>query len=33
MINLNNANERYLARIYELKKALEDRGLMSRVSG
>jgi hypothetical protein len=31
MINLNNANERYLARIYELKKALEDRGLMSRV--
>jgi hypothetical protein len=33
MINLNNANERYLARIYELKKALEDRGLMSRVVG
>jgi hypothetical protein len=33
MINLNNANERYLARIYELKKALEDRGAMSRVGG
>jgi len=26
MRNLNNANERYLARIYELKKALEERG-------
>jgi hypothetical protein len=26
MNHLNNANERYLARIYELKKALEDRG-------
>lgn len=26
MVNLSNANERYLARIYELKKALEDRG-------
>jgi hypothetical protein len=33
MINLNNANERYLARIYELKKSLEDRGAMSRVGG
>jgi hypothetical protein len=26
MRNLSNANERYLARIYELKKALEERG-------
>ncbi|MGZ8370502.1 MAG: hypothetical protein ACXWVH_05555, partial [Caulobacteraceae bacterium] len=26
MANLNNANERYLARIYELKRALQDRG-------
>lgn len=28
MRNLNNANERYLARIYELKKAVEERGGM-----
>lgn len=30
MINLNNANERYLARIYELRKALEDQALSGR---
>ena len=30
MINLNNANERYLARIYELRKALEDQAASGR---
>lgn len=31
MVTLTNANERYLARIYELKKALEDHGAFERV--